>query len=32
VVKAAELESAIERALTTLASGRTALLDVMVTP
>jgi len=32
VEKTADLESAIERALATLASGRTALLDVMVTP
>jgi acetolactate synthase-1/2/3 large subunit len=32
VVKTADLESAIERSLAALASGRTALLDVFVTP
>jgi acetolactate synthase I/II/III large subunit len=32
VEKTADLESAIERALAALASGRTALLDVIVTP
>jgi acetolactate synthase-1/2/3 large subunit len=32
VEKAADLESAIDRALAALASGRTALLDVFVTP
>ena len=32
VEKAADLESAIDRALAALASGKTALLDVFVTP
>jgi len=32
VEKVADLDGAIERALAALASGRTALLDVFVTP